>query len=335
MDPATRKRIEQFAQQHHGSGGRSLSELIETQDSLKGAESQRLRSYFSTECMEPGRDLDAYGKLLAQGNLAEVKADFARRVARHKSTITDGAGESSSQDVVLPETLAAQELYKLTWGPTRVPIYNLLGLMRIIAPGWASQHLAIAQFFIETAKVPVDAPDLSGTQALSHAISTKPATDFEFAQLLYDAGGDVNHRNRYGGTCAHEIVTVWAPQDKSVTARAASALEWFLDHNGSVDIDDNDGMGVRYLASRSKNRIPVLHRLIEESDRKRKELAKKDGCCALCGRVADETMKKCGRCKVARYCAPEARACQKLHWPHHKKHCVKVTDEFSFLGKKF
>ncbi|KAJ6566510.1 hypothetical protein B0H19DRAFT_1138025 [Mycena capillaripes] len=328
MDPATRARVQNLAAQHHGTGGRPLSELVKTQEILKGAESQRLRSFFTSNCMEPSRDLDEYGTYLAMGDLALVKADFTHRVARHSDATmvpeTPASGPSTGEIAVQlsPEGAAAQELYALTWGPTRVPVYGLLGLMRLIYPHRAAQHFAVARFLIDTAKVPVDGPDLSGTLALSHAISTKPAVDLEYAQLLYDAGGDVNNRNRYGGTAAHEITQIWTPNDKAVVARATETLKWFLDHHGSVDIADSDGMAVRYMASRTKRIVPGLSTFIAASDRERKARADGDGCCALCGRAADEAMKRCGRCKVARYCAPDVRACQKIDWPHHKKGCV-------------
>ncbi|KAJ7857464.1 hypothetical protein B0H14DRAFT_2751205 [Mycena olivaceomarginata] len=265
MDSATQARLRQHIQTTSHQG-RPLSELLKTNEILKGVESQRLRTFCTSECMEPGRDLDTYGISLAKGELAQVKADFARRVARHAAINPESPGPSTTEPPVklTPEAAAAQELYGLTWGPTRVPIYGLLGLMRIIYPERGAMHLAVARWLIQTAKVPVNAPDLSGTLAVSHAISTKPALDTEYAQLLFDAGGDLNNRNRYGG--------------------------------------DGDG-----------------------------------SCCALCGREADGTMKRCGRCKVARYCDPAVRGCQRVDWPQHKKNCVKVVDpaEFSFLGTKF
>ncbi|KAJ7796989.1 hypothetical protein B0H14DRAFT_1198010 [Mycena olivaceomarginata] len=86
------------------------------------------------------------------------------------------------------------------------------------------------------------------------------------------------------------------------------------------------------MATRTKSLVPGLSVLVAASDRDRA----RGECCALCDRAADETMKRCGRCKVARYCAPDVRACQKVDWPHHKKGCVKVAEVakegFSFLG---
>ncbi|KAJ7851543.1 hypothetical protein B0H14DRAFT_2761773 [Mycena olivaceomarginata] len=286
--------------------GRPLSELLKTNVILKGVESQRLRTFFTSECMEPGRDLDAYGISLAKGDLAQVKADIARRVPTK----------------LTPEAAAAQEPYRLTWGPTRVPIYGLLGVMRIIYPERGAQHFAVARWLIQ---------NLSGTLAISHAISTKPGLDTGYGQLLFDAGGDLNNRNRYGDL---------DPKDPAVVLRATEALKY-------VDIADSDGMVVRYMATRLKTslNIPGLVALIAASDRDRAARTKQseDGgrsCCALCGRDADETMpmKRCGRCKVARYCDPVVRGCQKVDWPHHKKDCVKVVDPaegFSFLGTKF
>jgi hypothetical protein len=103
-----------------------------------------------------------------------------------------------------------------------------------------------------SSKVPVNAPDLSGTLTISHAISTKPGLDTGYGQLLFDAGGDLNNRNRYSGG-PHFLVFFFS-------------------------------------------------------------------------------------LKVARYCDPAVRSCQKVDWPHHKKNCVKVVDPaegFSFLGTKF
>ncbi|KAJ7867053.1 major facilitator superfamily domain-containing protein [Mycena leptocephala] len=133
----------------------------------------------------------------------------------------------------------------------------------------------------------------------------KPTTlDLEYAQLLYDAGADVNHRDRYGGNAAHEF-----------------AFKWFLDHGGNVDIADSDGVTVRYLAKCTQSILPERNELIADTDRARQAIAKTaSGCCGLCGRV-DAGMHRCGRCKATRYCAPELRVCQKLDWQHHKTGC--------------
>jgi hypothetical protein len=103
------------------------------------------------------------------------------------------------------KTKAVHKLYSLKWGPTKVPIYNLLGISCQVFPRQRLQLLAVTRWLSTVVKVPVDGTDVSGTTALAHSISTHPAFDPEFAQILYDAGGDVNMRNRYGATPAHDM----------------------------------------------------------------------------------------------------------------------------------
>ncbi|KAJ7889616.1 hypothetical protein B0H13DRAFT_2041377 [Mycena leptocephala] len=270
MDAATRARVQGLGRRPSKAPNRSA-----------------LRTFFTSNCMEPGRDLDKYGVFLATGDLAEVKADFANRVARYTALASESsapAGTSTGTPAVplSPEAAAAQELYTLTWGPT-------------------------------LAHVPVDGGDLSGTHALSHAISTKPALDFEYAQLLYDAGGEINNRNRYGGTdgCTR-IAQIWTPNDRSVVARACEAMKWFLDHGGNVDIADGDGMTPALHGGRTKRVVPALSKLVAERTASVRRVPM--------GRLL------CAWCKVARYCAPETRTCQKIDWPHHRSTGVKVTD---------
>jgi hypothetical protein len=92
---------------------RLLPELLKTDDLLKGAESQRLRTYSTSNRMVPRRDLDAYGYLLASGDLSQIKADFALRVARHAAATRAGPS-SSTEHHLTPEAAATQELYALS-----------------------------------------------------------------------------------------------------------------------------------------------------------------------------------------------------------------------------
>jgi hypothetical protein len=82
---------------------------LKTDDLLKGAESQRLRTYH----LQPHGDLDAYGYLLASGDLSQIKADFALRVARHAAATRAGPS-SSTEHHLTPEAAAMQELYALS-----------------------------------------------------------------------------------------------------------------------------------------------------------------------------------------------------------------------------
>lgn len=253
--------------------------------------------------MEPNRDLDTFGNLLLRGNLQSIIIDHGERVKR---LMDNGLEFEAALEGV------ASDLYTLRWGPTEVPIYNLMGLFSQIVPEHRLKYHAFVEFFID-AKVPVDGKDLSGTTALSHCFSTKPGFDLEYAQILHNAGGDVNSRNRFGATVAHEIVTVYG-NEPEVLRRATAALEWFLTHGGSVDIADGEGMVARVLVSR----IRALSAVVQKEDSRRK--AAGASCCSLCGR-GEEKLLSCSRCKTAKYCSPTARACQKLDWPRHKKLC--------------
>lgn len=296
--------------------GRSLEELLETKDILKGVESQRLRSYCTSNCMEPNRDLDDYGLLLQEGDLELVNHDFNERISRFQDT-----GLSDS----LARSAAIDELYTMRWGPTRVPIYNLLLLFSAIFPRQRMDYIYITSWLVTTAKVPVNGTDASGTTALSHSISTKPQFDVAFAQLLHDAGGDVNNRNRYGGTCGHEIIQIWN-RDPETVERATEAFDWFLTHGGNVDVKEGDGLTVRFMAGRIIQGFGAgigkgFRDALAKEDKRRKE--REQFCCGFCGREDAATLMRCGRCKKINYCSPtyKDRACQKLDWPRHKPTC--------------
>ncbi|KZT66484.1 hypothetical protein DAEQUDRAFT_730189 [Daedalea quercina L-15889] len=296
--------------------GRSLEEILQSYGPLSGVESQRLRSYFTSHGLNPARDLDFYGAAIFSGDVASVKDDFTSRVARLLAA-------SDSEDDA--RKAAAQEIYQLTWGPTRVPVYDLILLGTLAIPDRRAQILEAARFLISEANVSVVGVDLSGSQAIYHCISTKPAFDPELAQMLYDAGADVNLRNRYGGTPAHEITQVYDVVNPESMQRSADALKWFLDHGGNVDMKDNDGAAARgsvesmrrsARVARSGVRLPMWA-VLDQEDRRRQRLV--DSICAFCGRD-DITPKRCSQCTNALYC-PKPRKCQKLDWPRHKVSC--------------
>ncbi len=298
-----------------------LEELKRSKGILKGQESLRLRQFCTSECMIPARDLDDYGRLLSIAKLELVQAENLRRVELVKQN-----KPASQEDSTLIQKEVAAEIYKMRWGPTEVPVFNLLGLFMLLCPDKRNAYMQIAKYLIDTVLVPVDAPDLSGTRALSHAISTKPALDLEYAQLLAAAGGDVNARNRYGTTVASEIVQLWKPQDWEVVNRATVASEWYLSHGGNIDIADGDGMTVRkMLQTLSRfSSTASIQKVVTKEEQRRKRLG--DKCCSLCGRAEDSTtLARCTRCKSARYCVASMRECQKWDWPRHKQLCKAST----------
>lgn len=315
-NPALQAMLLQLAASADNGQCRTLQQLLMSNDPLNGVESQRLRSFFTSESMEPSRDLDDFGRKVLVGDLEGVKEDFANRVLR--LTASTGSSEAARE-------AAAKEIFELKWGPTRVPIYNLLLLSTLLNSGARSHHLAILRWLLGEAKVPADGTDLSGSTALYHAISTKPTFDPEFAQILYDADADVNKRNRYGGTAAHEVALVWDPNHKLSVQRAADALKWYLDHGGNVDIKDNDGVTARSAIEATRHwkqngvDMPTC-RVLDQEDRRRSGLG--DQCCTFCGQEPRGEVKlfKCSQCRSAAYCAPP-RKCQKADWPRHKEVC--------------
>lgn len=259
------------------------------------------------------------------GDLQKVQQHFSTRVARH----VDGGltpEEAKAQ--------AAQEIFALRWGPTRIPVYNLTLLGSIIIPDRRPNILQVMRWLITAAKVPAGGTDLSGSMAISHAISTKPSVDLELAQILYDAGEDVNARNRYGCTPASEICMVGPGEGR----RAAQALEWYLSHGGNLDVKDNDGVPPRgvlqstastFLAS-GQGSLKNMVDLVQKEDERRRRLGPR--CCTSCGREPERLL-KCSKCKQARYCAPP-RICQKGDWPVHKTRCATMANANTYLGVK-
>lgn len=64
--------------------------------------------------------------------------------------------------------------FDLKWGPTKIPIYNVILSFTVMNPQARPKYIALAEWLVKTAKVPVDGSDMSGTTALMHSISTKP-----------------------------------------------------------------------------------------------------------------------------------------------------------------
>ncbi|KAF9448488.1 hypothetical protein P691DRAFT_39536 [Macrolepiota fuliginosa MF-IS2] len=295
--------------------GRNLEQLIAANDILSGAESQRLRTFCTSEYMVPSRDLDDLGRALYLGDLSSIEEDFNSRLTECSKS-TDPARDVASLACESTKRVC-DDFYKLRWGPTQVPIFNLLGLFRIIQPDHKDLYFNIARFFIKKG-LPVDGKDLSGTTALSHSFSTKPGFDFEYSQLLYDAGGDVNDRNRYGGIVAHEILQVFPFSESDAKRMAVASLKWFLAHGGNIDIADSDGMVPRYMCEKFQSVMPELLKAVRKEDQRRKSL--EGTCCTLCG-TQNPKLLICSRCKKARYCPRDQKQCQRLDWPQHKKSC--------------
>jgi len=72
-------------------------------------------------------------------------------------------------------------------------------------------------------------------------------------------------------------------------------------------------------------------RIHRQDDRARLTVSMTTGCCAECGEEGGVSLKTCKACMHARYCSA---ACQRKHWPKHKKDCkiraVELRDEALF-----
>ena len=110
--------------------------------------------------------------------------------------------------------------------------------------------------------------DMSGTTALMQSISTKPYFDPEFAQLMLDAGADINRRDRFGGVAAHDITTIQLLYDQTAHEEAGRALQWFLEHGGSLDVKDGDGMCARDIVVTLKNTDRTLFWVVDKFEEK-------------------------------------------------------------------
>ena len=112
---------------------------------------------------------------------------------------------------------------------------------------------------------------MSGTTALIYSISTKPYFDPEFAQLMLDAGADINRRDRFGGVAAHDITTVQLLHDQEALETAGRALQWFLEHGGSLDIKDGDDICARDIIKTLKYTVRTLSGVVDKFEEQKKE----------------------------------------------------------------
>ena len=104
-----------------------------------------------------------------------------------------------------------------------------------------------------------------------YCISTKPYFEPEFAQLMLDAGGHINRRDRFGGTIGHDITTVQLLYEPMAHEKAARALQWYLEHGGQLDVEDGDGTNVRRIIANLVGTDRTLQGVVDEFEGQRKD----------------------------------------------------------------
>lgn len=94
-----------------------------------------------------------------------------------------------------------------------------------------------------------------------YSISTKPYLDMEMADILLEAGGNINHWNRYGCVAAHDIVMAksYSLEGKKATV---DALKYFVEHGGDVNIACGDGLTSKYVGLKVAKLIPEVAPLL-------------------------------------------------------------------------
>lgn len=120
---------------------RPLGQIFASKDILSGEEAEKLRQYCNTAYLDLGRDLkDPYDILFQDGDLTAFQEHFQSRIQQFEGRRHE----------------AAQELFRIRWGPTRVPVYTVLLEFATILPLKRYKYIAIAEWLVDTAKVPVD-----------------------------------------------------------------------------------------------------------------------------------------------------------------------------------
>ncbi|ORY61916.1 hypothetical protein BCR35DRAFT_308999 [Leucosporidium creatinivorum] len=301
-------------------GGRPLEELLAGKDKLKGAEAQRLRGAFSSYGLHPA---DCKQPLLVvelmTGRVQGLRSQFEVLEKEH--------GKEG----------AVRLWYDYRDSPNKLPIIDILqigawtDMSRSNSSSVPPKYFEALRYLLDLGISP-EGTDVAGYTALQHSLTGTPLLcDLKWSQMLLDASADpiaaINHRNRYGGTSAHEIMQSFRrPGEQELRVKC---LTFLLEHGANVDIPDGDGSTAR----RSAIHTAAFSNLIAAADIKQST----ENACAFCrrGGVAGKGKEKdgavpkedgeiraslrCGRCKSRMYCSA---VCQKLDWAAHKKGCV-------------
>lgn len=128
--------------------------------------------------------------------------------------------------------------------PNKLPIFDILqigawtDLQRAPAgSGVAEKYFDALKYLLSLGLSP-EGVDVAGYTALQHSLTCTPLLyDLKWSQILLDASAEpisaINHRNRYGGTAAHEVMQSFKrPGEEAIRLKV---LKYLLDHGANVD----------------------------------------------------------------------------------------------------
>lgn len=127
--------------------------------------------------------------------------------------------------------------------PNKLPVIDILqigawtDMSRSNSSSVPPKYFEALQYLLDLGINP-EGTDVAGYTALQHSLTGTPLLcDLKWSQTLLDASADpiaaINHRNRYGGTSAHEIMQSFRrPGEQELRVKC---LTFLLEHGANVD----------------------------------------------------------------------------------------------------
>ena len=169
-------------------------------------------------------------------------------------------------------------------------------------------------------KVDIHARDVAGYTPLHHCCNGYGNdVTMKMAELLLNAGADVNARNRFGNTPLQEVSQ----------CLQYDFITFLLDKGADPCIKDNDGCSAAGNSHMNPKLKEIFVKKYAENIKKSRVLNLEESKenCGQCGEKKKER-KKCTGCYHIWYCNKE---CQHQHWEEHKHEC-KVPIYIDFNG---
>jgi tetratricopeptide (TPR) repeat protein len=194
------------------------------------------------------------------------------------------------------------------WG-VKLPLTSLIvsGAQRFVKGPLTPQFEEILKLVLENGWCRVDALDIAGYSALSHATGHHPT--LELAKILLEYGADPSSRNRMGAT----------PLFTAIMSQEFEATKLLLDAGSDPKAVDYEGASLQQIAAVASPKIVAMLHEKMNLNQENKDIAPGGNCNnPTCGKPG--ATRRCGECRLAIYCN---RDCQKQAWKQHKKVCGK------------